>query len=192
MAIIMDWILQDKNNSDISWGPTHRNLIEVLKENLPDIKLGVEIGVAYGSNSYNLLNNFSELKLYSIDPYVAYSDVDIMSNNTSGIKGNQLFEYTSNRLSSAFGERSVFYRETSDTAKDKFEDGSLDFVFVDGDHSFNGVTKDLNNMKSKIKLNGVLAGDDYGLFDVKPAVDKFCLENNKVLNIKGLVWWITM
>lgn len=42
-----------------------------------------------------------------------------------------------------------------------YEDRSLDFVFIDGDHSYEGVTRDLAAWYPKIKQGGVLAGHDY-------------------------------
>tara|TARA_B110000858_G_scaffold198504_1_gene265860 strand:- start:8409 stop:8984 length:576 start_codon:yes stop_codon:yes gene_type:complete len=40
-------------------------------------------------------------------------------------------------------------------------DGYFDVVYIDGDHSKEGITADINNYKSKIKLYGTFAGHDY-------------------------------
>ena len=65
-------------------------------------------------------------------------------------------------------------------------DNSLDIVFIDGDHSTKGVTKDLEIFYKKIRKGGFLVGHDYGgnfgifepVVQVQPAVDNFCLKNN--------------
>jgi cephalosporin hydroxylase len=56
-----------------------------------------------------------------------------------------------------------------------FADNSLEFVFVDADHRYDAVKRDLNAWMPKIKIGGILAGDDYnstypgvtkGVFDI--------------------------
>jgi cephalosporin hydroxylase len=42
-----------------------------------------------------------------------------------------------------------------------FDNESVDMVFIDGDHSEEGVVRDILAWKPKIKKTGVLAGDDY-------------------------------
>jgi predicted O-methyltransferase YrrM len=63
----------------------------------------------------------------------------------------------------------------SSKVHDQFEDESLDFVFIDGDHSYNGVKKDLKGWFPKIKNGGIIAGHDY--FEpscgVRQAVDEY-------------------
>ena len=72
----------------------------------------------------------------------------------------------------------VFYKETlerTDFAKDKrvvlkgttteiineIDDNSLDFIYVDGDHTLKGISVDLINAWKKVKQNGFIAGDDF-------------------------------
>lgn len=43
----------------------------------------------------------------------------------------------------------------------QFEDGSLDVVFIDMDHSYESVSKDIDAWLPKVKVGGILAGDDY-------------------------------
>ena len=54
--------------------------------------------------------------------------------------------------------------------------------------------KDLVNMYPKVKHGGILAGDDYNLtndrwFNVKKAIDYFCMKRNIKLNVTNNVWW---
>ena len=59
----------------------------------------------------------------------------------------------------------------SSSALSLFSD--VDFIFIDGDHSFEGVTKDLEAAKKAIKADGWIAGHDYSQAVYK-AVFKFC------------------
>ena len=55
----------------------------------------------------------------------------------------------------------------------KFEDKSLDFVFIDADHSTEAVTADIQAWLPKIKPGGVIAGHDYNYPSVQEGVHKF-------------------
>ena len=52
-----------------------------------------------------------------------------------------------------------------------YEDDSLDFVFLDGDHRYECVKADIEAWLPKVKVGGILAGHDYGWCeDVRKAV----------------------
>ena len=67
-------------------------------------------------------------------------------------------------------------------------DESVDCVFIDEDHSFDAVRKDLHFWWKKIKKGGMLLGDDYWMADVERAVKEFasymslelCFADNKI------------
>lgn len=70
------------------------------------------------------------------------------------------------------------YREHSPEAAQVFADGSLDWVYLDGDHTYEGITADLNAWWPKVKPGGLLTGDDCELGHwwgdaVVRAVDEF-------------------
>lgn len=78
-----------------------------------------------------------------------------------------------------------------------FEDCSLDFVFIDADHTYDCVKADILAYLPKVKVGGIIAGHDYlqiarerEMPDVKTAVDEFY--NNGVLKSltlhEGNVW----
>lgn len=67
----------------------------------------------------------------------------------------------------------------------------LDFVFIDADHSYEAVKKDIEAWYLKVKKGGIFAGHDYRASpDVKKAVDEFILKNILTLNynFKENVW----
>jgi len=49
----------------------------------------------------------------------------------------------------------------------------LDFVYIDGNHSYDFVKNDIIQAKKLIRKCGIIAGHDYLLPDVKKAVDEF-------------------
>ena len=62
-----------------------------------------------------------------------------------------------------------------DSKQVNFADRMYDLIFIDGDHSMQGVLADWHNTKGLIKEGGCIAFDDYGDWqyspEVKPAVD---------------------
>jgi hypothetical protein len=44
---------------------------------------------------------------------------------------------------------------------DQIPDGSLDFAYIDGDHTLRGITIDLIRLLPKVKEGGIIGGDDF-------------------------------
>jgi hypothetical protein len=65
-------------------------------------------------------------------------------------------------------------RATSMEVVNQYEDESLDFVFIDGNHEYEYVVNDIKHWFPKIKYGGVLSGHDYGY----PPVSKAVSDNN--------------
>ena len=62
----------------------------------------------------------------------------------------------------------------------------IDYVFIDGGHSYETVKNDLNNCKAIIDNNGIILCDDYNLSyapGVKEAIDEFSFKENYDLKI---------
>jgi predicted O-methyltransferase YrrM len=78
------------------------------------------------------------------------------------------------------------YKMGSAEAVEYFEDGSLDMVFIDGDHTYDAVKKDIELYMPKIKKGGILCGHDYKSFKgVTEAVN----EKFDTINVVGTIWF---
>ena len=69
-------------------------------------------------------------------------------------------------------------RKKSDEALNDIEDASLDWVYIDGNHSYDYALNDLKSFYKKVKQGGLITGDDYGTIGwwnkgVTKAVDTF-------------------
>jgi len=75
-------------------------------------------------------------------------------------------------------------------ASNNFKDLSVDFVFIDADHEYDSVVKDINAWLPKVKKGGIISGHDYfNPCGVKKAVDeKF---GNKV-KFNGPCWYVEL
>ncbi len=141
---------------------------------------GVEVGVKHGQFSEYVLDLWKGQVLYSVDPWREDAPgqyVDVA--NVPQDEQERFYRGTVARLS-RFGARSRIMRCTSAEAAPSFEDGSLDFVYIDARHDYEHVREDIGLWSPKVRPGGILGGHDYlsGLIDgttfgVKDAVDEF-------------------
>ncbi|MBC7887144.1 MAG: class I SAM-dependent methyltransferase [Ferruginibacter sp.] len=151
---------------------------------------GVEVGVWRGGFSDFLLKVWKGRKLYSVDPWKNFSSgVYVDDMNISQKEFDEIYLDVREMLS-RFRERSQIIRDLSVNASLKFKDESLDFVYLDARHSYEGVKEDIQAWYNKIKPGGLICGHDYldktignTLFGVKTAVDEFA----KARNLKPLI-----
>lgn len=147
--------------------------------------VGVEIGVHRGENAFKLLSGADISKLYLIDPYdkvsCKYFDYDRVID----------FSLCVTRLKK-FSNKIKYIKMYSNRAKNLFSNGELDFVYIDGDHSFKGCLEDIRNYFPLIKKHGIIGGHDFCMNykGVTQAVIKFCNENNIDFQGVNTEWWI--
>jgi len=144
-------------------------LAHLLETMLDDGFVGAEIGVDHAETTLCILRRCSKMKhLYAIDPYF----------NRDG-----RYQEVSKQLSEF--DKCTLLRMTSDEAVSQIPD-ELDFIFVDGDHSFLAVQSDLNNYVPKIKSGGLLTGHDWTCvrkdFGVVQAAEEFLNEHGNLFN----------
>jgi predicted O-methyltransferase YrrM len=86
-----------------------------------------------------------------------------------------------------------FVQGDSAAAAASFDDESVDLVFIDADHSEEGVRRDIAAWLPKLRLGGILSGHDYGSTHhagVTRAVDDFARRHWHPLEVDAnRVWW---
>jgi hypothetical protein len=149
-------------------------LIDLLKPKNQKIT-GIEIGSDKGNTTSFLLKTLQNLFIYCVDPYENYIDWN----------SNQLYEREStfqnfiNRMTD-YSDRYKLYRNKSDDAFKFFEKKSVDFIFIDGLHTYEQVKNDCQNYYSILKDGGIFSGHDYNtILEVKNAVNEFAKSVNK-------------
>lgn len=165
---------------------------------------GVELGTFKGQFANTILNSWGG-RLLMIDiwrelPQDEYDDVsnhrdhiDAYSETMENIKG--------------FEDRAYMLRMRGEHACNLISDRSLDFVYIDANHTYQAVKDDIRMWYPKVKSGGLVMGHDYlpdyfyigkdekdqalytfpdgqpeksrytGMFGVNPAVDEFCIDN---------------
>jgi predicted O-methyltransferase YrrM len=145
----------------------------------------VEVGVFEGLFSEHILKYCRVRKLYSIDPWLEFSNSEYTdrANAAQKVQDNR-YEAVCRRLGQ-FAQRSEVLRKTSVEGAKQFADKSLDFIYIDANHSYQGCLEDLSVWWPKLKSGGVIAGDDFvdssisgTQYGVKSAVSEFFGEKN--------------
>ena len=154
------------------------------------LKKGAEIGVAFGGHSEAILQNAGVTKLYAVDSYKHRPEYDDPMNLPQPVF-DRLFERTGHRLS-PFGDRVAQIRLDSVEAARQISE-TLDFVYIDGDHSYEGIRADLEAWFPRVRPGGIIAGHDYGqpaFPGVKAAADHFFSRFGLTVQHEGRgVWW---
>lgn len=122
------------------------------------LKTGAEIGVASGFFSQFLFKYIPDLKLYCVDPWTTYPEYVEHQKPEEQIVQDAQFNTAKERLA---GRNAEFVRKMSMDAVKDFADGSLDFVYIDGNHSFEYVIDDISAWSKKVRVGGIVAGHDY-------------------------------
>ena len=132
-----------------------------------NFRVGAEIGTRYGESAKLWCETVPGLKLTCIDPYSVYRA------RKSQEKQDAVFAEAQKNLA-PFDV--TFVRESSLTAASKFEDGTLDFVHIDGDHAFDMAMQDIILYVPKVRKGGLVLIHDYFNFyqgGVVQAVDAY-------------------
>jgi hypothetical protein len=165
-------------------GKIPRPMILFAKEYFKCPLTGVEIGVAKGDNALSILEELPIKKLYLIDAYEEYVQDGYLTTeykNCFSIAIEKLSKY----------EQACFIKKTSEEAVKDIKE-QLDFVYIDGNHQYEYVKKDIALYYPLVKQGGILGGHDYPTYPgVARAVDEF-VEQYGRLGFYAVFpdWWV--
>lgn len=155
--------------------------LKLLKK-LPRNAICAEIGVWKGSFSSQILNHTSPKELHLVDPWAFESTLkNRMYGGKVARNQNDMDEIYETILKRFCAKARVFRMASSRYFDDRVSD-SLDWVYIDGDHTKTVVLQDLIACFCVVKDNGFITRDDYhwreedGSYPVREAVDEFCAQ----------------
>lgn len=129
------------------------NLAELFNE--LGFKNGAEIGVEEGTYSEMLCKAIPELRLLCVDAWKAYKGY---KDHTDQKKLDGFCATATERL--AHYDVTIVRKYSMDAVKD-VPDGSLDFVYIDANHTFEACTNDIAEWSKKVRTGGIVSGHDY-------------------------------
>jgi hypothetical protein len=165
-----------------------------LRELLPRRAICAEIGVWKGDFSQQILEITTPSKLHLIDPWALreseeYRDARYGSRRSDQQRLDEIHGRVRKRFAQAIEDGVVeIHRCGSEEAIAAFPDRYFDWVYIDGNHTYEYVSRDLALYHAKVRDGGILAGDDYGAQGwwqngVTRAVDDFVASGRATLEL---------
>ena len=142
--------------------------------------VGVEVGVADAQNAENILKKLDMKMLYLVDSYDTRIKEEYEQNMIVAFKRMKKYK-----------NRTKFIIEDSVNASFKIPE-QVDFVYIDGDHSYDGVKRDIQAYYPLVKDGGIIGGHDFygSFFGVISSVLDWTQKNNLKLFTENFDWWI--
>jgi len=188
MITISGKIRKHAEEAEAEWRRAYGLFSKVIERK--KLKIGVEVGVAFGGHAESILKTSTIDILYGIDPYAHAEDYEDPMNLPQE-EFDQLYDFTIERLA-VFGDRYHHIRKKSQDAVNDVPE--IDFVYIDADHSYKGAWEDICAWFSKVRIGGIIGGHDYNhpnFPGVKRAVDNFFNRFRCEIHIeKEGVWWV--
>jgi FkbM family methyltransferase len=205
-------IKEDKRNAEMTallntrTCPNKRDLASLVNELFPSGK-GVEIGVLNGEYSKIILERWENGQLFMVDVWRHLDGYIDMNGQDDKYHHDCLINACKN--TKQWENRAHIIRMDSVASANMFPDEYFDFVYIDADHSYEGVVRDMKAWWPKVKKGGLFCGDDYipqdgdiwmtvtgkepvyaGKFGVRKAVNEFMEKNSlKVYETTGESYW---
>jgi len=189
---------------------SRENFTKIFNKN--NYKLGIELGSYRGEFAKHILDNWDG-SLICIDLFDRSDNYDF-NNETgyySGINKNLILPEFNDKLKSHYNNLLTIQSDTVGAVK-FFPDNHFDFIYIDADHRYESVIKDMEMWYPKLKSGGLFSGHDFidnfdystknnkvyqphnlseyvGEFGVNYAVKEFAEKNNVHFFTTGEYYW---
>lgn len=191
--------LFDNNEKMIDGRICHSSIILLhILTNYIDIVNYMEIGVHNGGSMTMLLSgNNKNINIYGIDlfedmydetkhlnkekfnTYQYFKRDNLSMTKTRNNLDNVKTYYNNNSIVNLLQGNSYF-DETETKFKDELGNNKLDLLFIDGDHTLDGVKNDFERYSKYVKKGGYIVFDDYHHTIIKEYCDKLLNENSNI------------
>jgi len=111
-----------------------------------DFRVGVEIGIQRGIFSEIICQRNPQMRVYGVDAWAPPN-------------GARMRKKAQKRMG-VYPQYSII-DDWSVSAAQQFDDRSLDFVYIDADHSYESCLADIDAWHPKVRVGGILSGHDY-------------------------------
>lgn len=139
--------LSSSNTNSEKVNKTRSQFLEVI----PKGGICAELGVQKGNHAVDMINIIGPSKLFLVD-----IDMSLAVNES-----DQTSLFSKKSIENNSWDFVELIESDSIKAADVFEDDFFDFIYVDGDHSYEGCLGDIQSWLPKLKTGGMMAGHDY-------------------------------
>ena len=123
---------------------------------------GAELGVSRGRFTSYLCSVMPEMKMIAVDLWASQPDLTAEGTETyEGWNHDESYQNFKDGTEHYFPGRVEIHRMKTTEAAPLIADGSLDFIFIDADHSYEGCSADIEAWRGKVRRGGIIAGHDF-------------------------------
>lgn len=153
--------------------------------------VAVELGAWKGRSTcfmgVEIANSGKPIIFYAVDHWRGIEGEEGYEPDPDDQSG-QLFEVFQRNIAAVAEHVNVIRSDTAAAAK-QFEDASIDFLYIDANHTYDGVLRDLTAWFPKVKTGGTIAGDDWcfsvhGEHTVRNAVTDFFGKGAELIDVE--------
>ena len=162
-------------------GVDRRGIYEIFAEK--GFTKGCEVGVRQGVNAKLILSIVPGLRLYLVDPYMVYEYRNFRKRNKWKWDLDTMDRIRFSAIKRLAKANVIWLMTTSAKAAQCIEDASLDFVYIDANHSFSFVMEDIIIWGRKVKKGGIISGHDWGIRSVRRAVTEYAKYNRLPIKV---------
>jgi len=156
--------------------------------NINKVSIFAEIGVLRGFTTLHLLSRCPSItKYYAIDPWILTPEYSGGPLQLSDLSFDNWYMDIKEKTK-PFESKLIMIRKFSQDALHDIPDKSLDMVFIDANHSYEEVKKDILGWRNKVRVGGILSGHDYHIDGVKRAVNEISKNEYELLGLD--LWWM--
>lgn len=163
-----------------------------MYDKLPKNGIGAEIGVCRGSNAAHLYMCARPTTLYLVDLWQNIESTKIT--NPIELQYDDWSKDVENIFAGRVGKDVFLYKGDSVKFLSTIKDEFLDWIYLDGDHLYSTLEKELNLAIKKVKIGGVIAGHDFTFNHpqkvgvMKAVIEKIQLGNLKMEYLTNEAW----
>ena len=154
-------------------------LSQTVQERSPN-SLIVEIGALFGLSTQALLEGCISNKVLAIDNF-EWNPIGLTKSRHRDLFHSNMNYFLRNNM------LEIFEGTSEDFFLNRQSNENISMVFIDADHSYEGVSADIEHALKTKPL--IICGDDYQFEGVKKAVNEFF---GKQFKLEGELWWVEL
>ena len=139
-----------------SYEYVYKDIVEQAEGDSLFVEIGSYKGKSTAFMAVEIINSGKNIKFECIDPMeLMGAYLNMPQDEKDGYSSEEFHQ----RLKPVENHYKL-HQMTSDEAVHLYDDNSIDFLLIDGDHSYEGVKKDIINYLPKMRSGGLIVGDD--------------------------------
>jgi cephalosporin hydroxylase len=157
------------------WPSLYKNMVDKFDDNSHFVEIGSFKGGSSVFMAVEIINSGKNIKFDCVDLWNDFWDNDLKELNSNIVYLNMYETFLNNIKPVSHIINPI--RSDSHSAASLYDDNSLNFLYIDANHHYDYIKKDLQLWYPKMKKGGIFAGHDFinnEKCQVQRAVEEFC------------------